>query len=90
VVFIMQRVGHSFYEVKEPITAGGNVRAMLDIVRRPEPLRSGIVALAEQGIERIQHDLHAALFGFAHNRPSLVEPYAATFRGKSIRCAVRP
>ena len=61
VVFVMQRVGHSLYKIKEPVTARRNMSAVLDVALGPEALRSGIIASIEQRIERDQRDSHVAL-----------------------------
>src|SRR5258707_627195 len=42
-------------EIKQALTTGSNVRAVLDVVRCPNPLGSGVVPLVQQGIERFQH-----------------------------------
>ena len=41
-------------EIKQALTTGSNVRAVLDVVRRPKLLGSGLVTLVEQRIERFQ------------------------------------
>ena len=70
-VLVMQRVGRSLYKIKEPATARRNMGAVQDVAWGPEALRSGIIASIEQSIERVQDDLHVALFRFVHSRPLL-------------------
>src|SRR5260370_25471621 len=41
-------------EIEQALTTGGNVRAVLDVVRGPKPLGSRVVTLVEQRIERFQ------------------------------------
>src|SRR5882762_5064211 len=41
-------------EIEQALTIGSNVRAMLDVMRRPELLGSRVVTLIEQRVERFQ------------------------------------
>src|SRR5580704_5445112 len=41
-------------QVEETVTARLNVRTVLNVVGRPEALRSGIISLIEQGVEGLQ------------------------------------
>jgi hypothetical protein len=41
-------------EIEQALTTGSNVRAMLDVARRPKLLGSRLVALVEQRVERFQ------------------------------------
>jgi hypothetical protein len=63
VVLKMQRAGHSLYEIKQPVTAGRNMRAVLDVVRGPEALRSGIVAFVEERVEGFENERLVLLRG---------------------------
>jgi hypothetical protein len=72
VVLVPQRVGQTLDNVEKPFAAGRNMRAVLDVVRRPEALRCSIVTLIEERIERIQNNLYVSLFGGrSHGRTPL-------------------
>jgi hypothetical protein len=72
VVLVPQRIGQSLDEAEEPLTAGWNMCAVLDVTRGPETLRSIVVTLIEEGIKRVQNDLHAVLSrGSDHKRAPL-------------------
>ena len=62
VVLVAQRRGQGLDQVKEPVTAGRKMCAVLDLARRPEALGGSVVALVEKGIERVQDGLDAAVF----------------------------
>jgi len=47
VVLVAQRRGQGPDQVKEPLTAGRNMCAMLDVARRPEAFGGNVVALVE-------------------------------------------
>ena len=47
VVLVAQRRGQALDQVKEPVTAGRNMCAVLDVTRRPEALGGGVVPLVE-------------------------------------------
>src|SRR6516225_7443725 len=67
VVLVAQCCGQALDQAKEPVAAGRNMCAVLDIVRRPQTLGRRIVALVEEGIERVQDDFNqifAARFGW--------------------------
>src|SRR5258708_15122834 len=61
VVLVAQRRGQGLDQVKKPVTAGRNMRAVLDVTRRPEALGGSVVALVEKGIERAQDGLDVAV-----------------------------
>ena len=64
--FVLQRRRKTFHEIEKTITAGSNVRTVLDIVWRPKPFRRRIIPLVEQRIERFEHEfLVLAAFVFA-------------------------
>src|SRR5258706_8446853 len=51
----MEAVGCALDQREEALASGRNVRAMLNVVRRPETLRSGVVPLVKQGVKGLQH-----------------------------------
>src|SRR5271168_3556462 len=55
-VLVAQRCGCALDQPKETVASRWNVRAMLNIIARPEGLRGSIVLFVEQSIERFQHD----------------------------------
>ena len=59
VVLVAQRRGQGLDQVKEPVTAGRNMCAVLDVTRRPEALGGSVVALVEKGIKCVQDGLDA-------------------------------
>jgi hypothetical protein len=61
VVLVAQRCGQGLDQAKKPVTAGRNMCAVLDVMRRPEALRGSVVALVEEGIERVENGLDAAV-----------------------------
>ena len=58
-----KRRGPVLDQAEQPVAAGRNMRAVLDVARPPESLGGDIVALVERGIERVQHDPGAVIFG---------------------------
>src|ERR1700730_6074504 len=52
----MEAVGCPLDQREEALASRRNVRAMLNVVRRPETLRSGIVPLVEKCFESLQHE----------------------------------
>ena len=53
---ILERGRGALDQVEETVTAGLNVRAVLNVVGRPEALRYRIISLIKQGLEGLQHD----------------------------------
>src|ERR1700730_8108547 len=53
--FVLQRWRHALDKVEQTFTPRLDVRAVLDIIRRPETLSSSIVALVEQRVESLQN-----------------------------------
>src|ERR1700737_3832913 len=47
---------HDIHHNPLPLASRGNVRAVLNVVRRPETLRSGVVPLVEKRFESLQHE----------------------------------
>src|ERR1700675_3692449 len=52
----MEAVGHALDQREEALASRRNVRAVLNVVRRPETLRSGVVLLVEKRFESLQHE----------------------------------
>src|SRR5258706_14496316 len=52
----MEAVGCALDQREEALASRRNVRAMLNVVRRPETLRSGTVPLVEKCFESLQHE----------------------------------
>ncbi len=53
---ILKRQRSGLDEVEEPVSSRLDMRAVLNVVGRPEPLRRRVVAFIEQGIECLQYD----------------------------------
>src|SRR5262249_29365595 len=53
VVLVAQRLRHDLDHAEQPFTPWRNVRAMLDVTRRPVLPGGGIIALVEEAIERV-------------------------------------
>src|SRR5439155_6522014 len=66
VVLVAQRRGHGPDQAEQPLTAGRNVCAVLDVIRRPEALGRSVVALVEQRIKRSQDGLDVLVFLCGH------------------------
>src|ERR1700688_3827276 len=52
----MEAVGHALDQREEALASRRNVRAVLNVARRPETLRSGVVLLVEKRFEGFQHE----------------------------------
>src|SRR5258708_21949105 len=52
----MEAVGCTLDQREEALASRRNVRAVLNVVRRPETLRSGVVPLVEKRFESLQHE----------------------------------
>ena len=55
-------VRHGLDQSEEALAPWRNVRAMLDVIGRPEALRSLVVALVEQCVERLQNERLVSYF----------------------------
>src|SRR6202048_1215060 len=55
-VLVMEAVGCALDQREEALASRRNVRAVLNVVRRPETLRSGIVPFVEKRFESLQHE----------------------------------
>ena len=56
VVLVFQCVRQTLDQSEESVASGSDVRAVLDVIRRPEPFRCRVIALIEQGFERFEND----------------------------------
>jgi hypothetical protein len=65
--FVLQRWRKALDEIEQALTTGCNMRAVLNVVWRPESLRYRIVALVKECVERFQ-DEGLALFGCSLRR----------------------
>src|SRR5260370_17419180 len=61
----MQSFRGPFDQGEKSLASGRNVRTVLNVVRRPETLRGGVVPLVEKGFEGVQDDLHVVGHGYA-------------------------
>src|SRR5258707_15519859 len=52
----MEAVGCALDQREEALASRRNVRAMLNVVRRPETIRSDVVPLVEKRFESLQHE----------------------------------
>ena len=53
---ILERGRGALDQVEETVTARLNLRAVLNVVGRPEALRCRIISLIKQGLEGLQHN----------------------------------
>src|SRR5947208_7094394 len=89
---VFQRRRHALDEVEEALAAGSDVRAVLDVCRRPVALSRDVVSLVEQGIEGIKYEcLIPLLFRLAHRfDPSSTSARAALAQSTSFCTAGAP
>src|ERR1700747_1082767 len=57
-VLVAQSFRCPFDQGEKSLASGRNVRTVLNVVRRPETLRGGVVPLVEKGLEGGQNNLH--------------------------------
>src|ERR1700738_5494131 len=55
-VLVVQSFRGPFDQGKKSLASGRNVRTVLNVVRRPETLGSGVVPLVEKRVESLQHE----------------------------------
>ncbi|MEA2894553.1 MAG: hypothetical protein QOJ84_168, partial [Bradyrhizobium sp.] len=85
VVLVAQRRGQGLDQAKQPVAAGRNMRAVLDVTRRSEALGGSVVALVEKRIKRVKDGLDIAV--------SLVVSVGAAMailllrQGRALRCS---
>src|SRR5260370_22637740 len=62
---ILHSVGRkALDQIEQALTTGSNVRAVLDVVRRPKLLCGSIIVLVKECVERFQNE-GLVLFGFS-------------------------
>src|SRR6476660_1322961 len=67
-MFVMQIVGCAPDQIEQSVATRFNVRAVLDIVRRPILLRRRVVPLVKQGVEGVEHQRFVfLLYRLTHN-----------------------
>ena len=83
VVLVAQRCGQGLDQVKQTVTPGRDMCAVLDVTRRPEAFGGGVVTPIEKGIKRVEDDLdlRSSVLGLAG-----VAKVISPLRGRS--CAV--
>src|SRR6202045_4183536 len=72
-VLVAQSFRGPFDQGEKPLASGRNVRTVLNVVRRPETLRGGVVPLVEKGIEGVQDDLHVVGHGRASSISLMID-----------------
>src|SRR6202022_1871073 len=55
-VLVVEAARCALDQREEALASRRNVRAVLDVIRRPETLRSGVVPLVEKRFESLQHE----------------------------------
>jgi hypothetical protein len=53
-------------QIEQAVSARRDVRAVLDVFRRPESLRRCVIPLVEQGVECVEDESLIAVFGCCH------------------------
>src|SRR5258707_7634072 len=69
----MQSFRGPFDQGEKSLASGRNVRTVLNVVRRPEMLRGGVVTLVEKGFEGVQDDLHVVGHGGASSISLMID-----------------
>src|ERR1700719_1060577 len=72
-VLVAQSFRGPFDQGEKPLASGRNVRTVLNVVRRPETLRGGVVALVEKSLEGVQDDLHVVGHGSASSISVMID-----------------
>src|ERR1700676_3867295 len=72
-VLVAQSFRSPFDQGEKSLASGRNVRTVLNVVRRPETLRGGVVALVEKGLEGVQDDLHVVGHGSASSISLMID-----------------
>src|SRR5215831_4854055 len=77
---VLQRRREASDEVEEALTARGDVRAVLEVTGRPEPLGGCVVAPVEQRIEGLKHQRFILLlYRLTHSFASPSPGYRPTY-----------
>src|SRR5260370_11268864 len=67
-MFVSQRVGCAADQIEQSLATRFNVRAVLDVVRRPISISGSVVPLVKQGVERFEHQRFVfLLYRLIHN-----------------------
>jgi hypothetical protein len=76
-------------QIEQAIASGFDVRAVLDVVRRPKAFRLLVVPLVEQRIKRFENQFFVCLFDCFHHLlyPSIIRVRS---RGPAAACAIKP
>src|ERR1700730_1521721 len=72
-VLVVQSFRGPFYQGEKSLASGRNVGTVLNVVRRPETLRGGVVALVEKGLEGVQDDLDVVGHGSASSISLMID-----------------
>src|ERR1700694_4371873 len=84
-VLIAQSFRGPFDQGEKSLASGRNVRAVLNVVRRPETLRGGVVPLVEKSFEGVQDDLHVVGHGGASSISLMIDA-----AGRELSTALAP
>src|SRR6266404_5725911 len=67
-MLVTQGIGCAADQIEQSIATRFNVRAVLDVVRRPILLRGRVVPLVKQGVEGVEHQRFVfLLYRLTHN-----------------------
>src|SRR6202022_424970 len=72
-VLVAQSFRGPFDQGQKALASGRNVRTVLNVVRRPETLRGGVVPLVEKSFEGVQDDLHVVGHGGASSISLMID-----------------
>src|SRR5437868_9358700 len=82
--FVLQRWWKAFDEIEQTFTARFDVRAVLDVLRRPESFCGRIIALVEKCVKRFRDEGFVFLFGCTLRH---LDPYSLlSSRSGSANC----
>jgi hypothetical protein len=82
---VLQRQREVLDEVKQAFAAGSNVRAVLDLCRRPVALGRGIISFVEKGVKGLKDKCPIPLlFRLTHSDPFPTSGLSRVLRGMLI------
>ena len=55
-ILVTEVIGETFDHVEESLASGGNVRTVLNVIRRSETLRGDVIPLVEKRFKGVQHE----------------------------------
>jgi hypothetical protein len=84
-VLVVQSLRGPFDQAEKPLASGRNVRTVLNVVRRPETLRGGVVPLVEKGFEGVQDDLDVVGHGRASSISLMIDELGENSRRPQLR-----